>query len=67
MLATKACARSVHKRPKADILLVQSQASLANKRFITQLKTIVQNILFRKEKMRVKRKGKNDPILTEGL
>ena len=61
------CARSVHKRLRADILPVRSRASLVNKRFITRLKTIVQNILFRKEKMRAKRKAKNDLILTESL
>ena len=31
-------ARSVQKRPRADILLVRSGASLVNKRFITRLK-----------------------------
>ena len=31
-------ARSVQKRPRADILPVRSQASLVNKRFITRLK-----------------------------
>ena len=32
------CARSVQKRPRADILPVRSRASLVNKRFITRLK-----------------------------
>ena len=31
-------ARSVQKRPRADILPVRSRASLVNKRFITRLK-----------------------------
>ena len=34
----RSCARSVQKRPRADILPVRSRASLVNKRFITRLK-----------------------------
>ena len=59
-----------HERPRADILPVRPPASLVNKRFITRLKTIVQNILFHKKKkkqIRAKHKGKNNPILTEEL
>ena len=61
---------TVNKRSRADILPIRSRASLVNKGFITRLKTIVQNILFRKKKKKrcVRNvQEKNDPISTEGL